>query len=386
MAQFPLKMNGAEVCTLEDLKKNFNPADLVSYRNRFAAWLKGWDYDEEAVAVKALDPELVDEEWLFSVCEIIGISDEELKASWKKMEEAAKQEEEKVSAKLEERSREKRLRSVDRLKISPFTEQVAPWENEDPEDLMSVSICDEKIFILFGSADKISMYVSDNGKDYKYINRTDGNLEDVGLGQDMILSPVYSMNNLYIYLGTCNIYYSSDGYHWEQRETPIVSYDSQTGSSLVYTGTKYVLFGGDNEIAISDSLDDDWEVHSLGFDLQGLSSLVFHKGRLYIKTWDDDCNDVVYSSENAIDWRKMKSSADTGFIDEAELRARRACGRKVFFDLENDTEIIASTEIDDSYEKVADCPFETAKILAYENKLLLFGKNLEYATATYKFE
>ncbi|MBE6374123.1 MAG: hypothetical protein E7055_18910, partial [Lentisphaerae bacterium] len=92
MAQFPLKMNGAEVCTLEDLKKNFNPAELVSYRNRFAAWLKGWDYDEEAVAVKALDPELVDEEWLFSVCEIIGISDEELKASWKKMEEAAKQE------------------------------------------------------------------------------------------------------------------------------------------------------------------------------------------------------------------------------------------------------------------------------------------------------
>ena len=58
MAQFPLLMNGVEVCTLEDLKKNFNPADLVACRKRFAAWLKGWDYDEEAVEVKSLDPEL----------------------------------------------------------------------------------------------------------------------------------------------------------------------------------------------------------------------------------------------------------------------------------------------------------------------------------------
>ena len=62
MAQFPLKINGAEVCTIEDLKKNFNPAELITYRNNFAAWLKGWDYDEEAVKVKSIKQSLTDTE------------------------------------------------------------------------------------------------------------------------------------------------------------------------------------------------------------------------------------------------------------------------------------------------------------------------------------
>ena len=101
MAQFPLKMNGAEVCTIEDLKKNFNPADLVSYRNRFAAWLKGWDYDEEAMEVVSLDPELTDEDWLEAICKIIGISEDELKTSRKKEEDATKQEKKEKEAQTE---------------------------------------------------------------------------------------------------------------------------------------------------------------------------------------------------------------------------------------------------------------------------------------------
>ena len=75
MAQFPLKMNGTEVCTLEDLKKSFKPDELISYRSRFAAWLKGWDYDEEAGAARALGQNLSDEAWLDEICNIIGLAD-----------------------------------------------------------------------------------------------------------------------------------------------------------------------------------------------------------------------------------------------------------------------------------------------------------------------
>ena len=117
MAQFPLLMNGAEVCTLEDLKKNFNPTDLVAYRKRFAAWLKGWDYDEEAVEVKFLDSELTDEQWLKSVCEIMGISAQELAASQKKNEAAAKLEQEKIAiqqAEEQKRLEEEKQREADK--------------------------------------------------------------------------------------------------------------------------------------------------------------------------------------------------------------------------------------------------------------------------------
>ena len=107
MAQFPLKMNGTDVCTLDELKANFNPADLISYRSRFAAWLRGWDYDEEATAVKALDSGMADDAWLIAVCKTVGISEQELEASRKKLAEAKKLEAEKAATQQEEAQKRK---------------------------------------------------------------------------------------------------------------------------------------------------------------------------------------------------------------------------------------------------------------------------------------
>ena len=169
-------MNGAEVCTIEDLKKNFNPADLVSYRNRFAAWLKGWDYDEEAMEVVSLDPELTDEDWLEAICKIIGISEDELKVSWSKIGEQAKQEEERAAAQLEEMEEKKRARSVERLRISDFSEQDAPWRNDESIDGIEgieYSICGNKIFVAISTSDfKNLMFVSEDRNTFKCIDVT----------------------------------------------------------------------------------------------------------------------------------------------------------------------------------------------------------------------
>lgn len=85
-----LMMNGANVQSLEELKKNFNKADLLHNRKRFGWWLK-FVAEEEGMfeCVQTLENNLSDDVWLEKVVEIIGCQ-KELEQFKKKEEEERK--------------------------------------------------------------------------------------------------------------------------------------------------------------------------------------------------------------------------------------------------------------------------------------------------------
>ena len=85
-----LMMNGANIQSLEELKKNFNKADLLCNRKRLGWWLK-FVAEEEGMfeCVQTLENNLSDDVWLEKVAEIIGCQ-KELEQFKKKEEEERK--------------------------------------------------------------------------------------------------------------------------------------------------------------------------------------------------------------------------------------------------------------------------------------------------------
>lgn len=83
-------MNGANIQSLEELKKNFNKADLLCNRKRLGWWLK-FVAEEEGMfeCVQTLENNLSDDVWLEKVAEIIGCQ-KELEQFKKKEEEERK--------------------------------------------------------------------------------------------------------------------------------------------------------------------------------------------------------------------------------------------------------------------------------------------------------
>ena len=85
-----LMMNGVNIQSLEELKKNFNKADLLCNRKRLGWWLK-FVAEEEGMfeCVQTLENNLSDDVWLEKVAEIIGCQ-KELEQFKKKEEEERK--------------------------------------------------------------------------------------------------------------------------------------------------------------------------------------------------------------------------------------------------------------------------------------------------------
>ena len=83
-------MNGVNIQSLEELKKNFNKADLLCNRKRLGWWLK-FVAEEEGMfeCVQTLENNLSDDVWLEKVAEIIGCQ-KELEQFKKKEEEERK--------------------------------------------------------------------------------------------------------------------------------------------------------------------------------------------------------------------------------------------------------------------------------------------------------
>ena len=73
---FILHMNGVDICSLEELKQNLDIEKLLEHRHNFHKWLFGEDYEEEALAVKKLNTNLTNEQWLDAVAKICGFSNE----------------------------------------------------------------------------------------------------------------------------------------------------------------------------------------------------------------------------------------------------------------------------------------------------------------------
>ena len=71
--RFPLKMNGADVRTIEELRANFNLESVLGYfaNGKLSAWLKDRYYDNEAGAIDELSP--TDEKLSKKICSILKV-------------------------------------------------------------------------------------------------------------------------------------------------------------------------------------------------------------------------------------------------------------------------------------------------------------------------
>lgn len=431
MAQFPLKMNGAEVCTLEDLKKNFNPADLVSYRNRFAAWLKGWDYDEEAMEVVSLDPELTDEDWLEAVCKIIGISEDELKASRKKEEDAAKKQEKmKVEAAAkEEQKRKAEQERKKKLEPTPQNIRVEICNRKSPfcDTVSTVFTCEKGVLVKTKSD---HLYFSSNGEKFTSIH--------VNSNSYHYYRDFCYLNEYLIFRDSSTIYYSKNGEDWESFEFESVipanakNWDSPyyrrtpTFSSIVYDSNtqKFVIFYNFNRDVVNNDIMHvyccatakypdcawkDWgEINFPPFLYP--SDFYFFQGKYFTRVnygdreygYDPKTDDDVYFSKDGMKWEKAEAS-DQNWLDglETEMGSRWIhidyCNckdglkryfldegkvspwGKIYFSYNGSNVIRAWKE---GYEKedVSDeCDFSIKTTACFNGKLLIFGENNEFA-------
>lgn len=101
-----LMMNGANIQSLEELKKNFNKADLLCNRKRLGWWLK-FVAEEEGMfeCVQTLENNLSDDVWLEKVAEIIGCQKELEQFKTKEEEERKRQAAEKRERERQETER-----------------------------------------------------------------------------------------------------------------------------------------------------------------------------------------------------------------------------------------------------------------------------------------
>lgn len=72
--RFPLKMNGTDIRTIEELREHFDLESVLGYfaNGKLATWLKDRYYDNEAVAVEALSAD--DEKLAKKLCGILKVS------------------------------------------------------------------------------------------------------------------------------------------------------------------------------------------------------------------------------------------------------------------------------------------------------------------------
>ena len=431
MAQFPLLMNGAEVCTLEDLKKNFNPADLVACRKRFAAWLKGWDYDEEAVEVKFLDLELTDEQWLKSVCEIIGISAQELAASQKKNEATAKLEQEKIAIQQAEEQKRK-VEQERKKKIIPTPEninvEISARKSPFVKSIYSVCIGEGKGVLVSTTSDQL--YYSSNGEKFVPVIVDDASEHDY---RDFIFLNGYFIFQDNSWENEGKIFFSQDGcewnsFHWSDAVSDKDKYkfvsigynDSCKEFFIFYSAEKVVNYGDSIVRAIchglvtSHSLNGPWKDKGI-IDINSVydrtpGKFYYGKGKYFTDVWDGDSNygfnkstdSGVYYSEDGIHWTQADES-DLSWLESLDVIENANqwihvdyCNCKdgvkryflevsrvipwgeIYFSHGDDT-IKAWKEDFEKQPVSEECDFAIKTVACFNDKLLIFGENNEFA-------
>ena len=291
MAQFPLLMNGAEVCTLEDLKRNFDPNALIEYRKRFAAWLKGWDYDEEAVEVKSLDPELTDEQWLDEICKILDCVDvwSEMRQSFgekKKKEEV--QEVIKEIKQSESPEVQEKLLSETRIEISSEKHKLPKGEKYSFFATSSAFIVksDNKCFL------------SNDGKEYRDISSAFSMCEWMTC-----------VNNYFIKYEKSNIKFSTDGLNWNIVKIEEIFKQPYKKNfclyDILYVNGKYTaIWRNENtdwyRFSVSNSLNEDWEEIGSVESYAPIEKISYYSGIYFAQS----ANETFYT-EDFKKWSKI---------------------------------------------------------------------------------
>ena len=141
--RFPLKMNGTDVRTLEELREHFDLESVLGYfaNGKLVTWLRDRYYDNEADAVEQLDPN--DAALNAKICKAIGVdyADDESETDL----EAIKLRNEKLMNLRQRTSEQKIIDSVDIVAFSQ--DELFDILDEDTND---VYLCGEQFSIPLG--------------------------------------------------------------------------------------------------------------------------------------------------------------------------------------------------------------------------------------------
>ncbi|MBQ7394305.1 MAG: hypothetical protein IJV89_08165 [Lentisphaeria bacterium] len=413
MAQFPLLMNGTEVCTLEDLKKNFNPVELVVYRKRFAAWLKGWDYDNEAVEVKTLDQNLTDDQWLKAICGIIGISDQEFEAGLNKINEIKKEEQEKAEKKLAE-EQQRKLKIEQKKKFDPTPEninitKICFQKSPFSEAVETIFTCEKGILVKTISD---FLYFSSDGKSFSSVK--------VNAWSTHHYTHFSCLNGYLLFLDRNVFYFSENGSDWQsfnfksvlpagtemQNFTyfTIVPFDG-----IVYDDCRqhFVIFyhsrAGKHYRATAEFLSGPWHDQKEISSLPQCQYIDFVLGKYIGGSYMHDGLSIDYYSDDGLIWNPINES-DQKWLDDIEVEEGNRLIHVDYCDREDDTKRFLFKYYLNSWRKnvffIAEgifikawrkgyekksvstiCDFQLKRIACFKDKLLIFGENNEFATS-----
>ena len=227
MARLPLVINQQRIKTLEELRENFNLAELIERYRRglLKAWLYNWDFEDELKAVENIPAEQTDMELAERLCSIFQIpseaqekaiddfrgSQKEKKELEQKLVDSLKQIE------LEKQQRENLKLTIDNIEFS--------WEEATiPGDVKCVSSVNGRL-VAIGEKNLVYSYDGIHWQKAK-CDQIPGCFDDSRLD---FINGTYILN-----AGYHGLYYSSDLEQWRS-----IKADGKAVFRTVWDGNRY---------------------------------------------------------------------------------------------------------------------------------------------------
>lgn len=140
MARLPLIINGQRLRTLEELRENFNLAELLErfHGGQLRAWLYNWDFKAEQEQVEALPADLSEPELTEALCRIFGIeggSKEQALNSLKEEKARQVQEQQLEAQRQQEQQRQEEQRKAEESRPLALDEIEFDWQMTEGPDV-----------------------------------------------------------------------------------------------------------------------------------------------------------------------------------------------------------------------------------------------------------
>ena len=223
MARLPLIINEQRLRTLDELRENFNLAELIErFRGgQLRAWLYNWDFKAEQELVEVLPADLPDPKLADALCRIFGIEGESRTQALNSLKEEKVrqiQEQQLETQRQQEQQRQEEQRKAEESKPLTLAEIEFDWQmKEGPQIDLLTSGSDRFVAIQNGNINH------DTHVFYSY----DGlHWEGSMKWRDNPTESFYYCNGYFIvYLGNCGVFhYSSDSLHWKTAEIDDISF------------------------------------------------------------------------------------------------------------------------------------------------------------------
>lgn len=250
MARLPLLINGKRIKTLEELRENFQLAELIErYRGgQLRAWLNCWDFEEEQKQLELLSADLPELELAESLCNIFkveGVFMERALADFMETRKKLEQERQIELQHQQEQQKQEDERKADQTRELTLDEIEFTWEEatSDQEFEYVANGPDRFVSLVSGTA----VYYSYDGIRWEKPEIKMDNPERNG--QVPYASNLSVANGIYVAGWTGGeFYYSHDLTNWRKIEIDGEELGGHLPPSIIrWTGEQYVALCGKEE-------------------------------------------------------------------------------------------------------------------------------------------